>query len=449
MAAAALTNLSNCLKVTAGKAGNLAMAKFPIWQLIKDKTTSRDIRAEGKSYYFYRNFIVENGDNARNTAENATLGTYDPTTADQARWPLVDTTSMLSISNIAKEAGGLQEPGNADIASKQEEGMLSDWRVKMMSEITGQHQGWITRVRGASTTTTVYVHDTDLIKPGQRLEIYTVSGGTWTQNTNPGSSGTITVTQVHPTSANGPYIVISANGNTIADGSFLVYDGMYNICNYGIGDAVQANADIYCGSYYIAHALTTYANLSRDTYPAFSSLVYQPDGAGGLGDISISRLFTWLAHIAGHQGEGVAAVTDIIGHPLTMVHVWEKLAPAWNRQTNAPQGVSLVIGAKGEATLAHPTLKYGAVTFHGHIGWKKYCLHAFDFNDPEAFVIRHAGEPHYIDKGGEGGIFSYDGYPGGYHTWSAVYDYLWGPVISPRACSVYAGVQLPADEQTA
>jgi len=455
MSMATLSSVSNVLAKTAGTRADIALKTFPLWQLLKGKAGSgkligRSVNGK-KTYYWSRPVPTSTGDNAGNIAETGTLAAYNASTADEALYSLLNTVSTIQISNLALNTGAINSSVDDDDVKIQEDGMMKDWRVKMMNGFMGQHQGWITSVREASTDLVVGVRDTDLFLIGQYINFYAFTApSTWTKNTGPGTSGKCLISAVHPeTDADmtGPHIHIAVNGSTIAAGSFITFDGQYNLANYGLGDGIQAGADITCGNYTITKALTTYANLSRSTYPDLVSLIYQPDGPGGVGAPSVARLFTWIAKIAAHQGEGKADIGLCFGHSHTITSVWEILAAT--RTLGLPSGGRIAYGADLEPTINHPSL-IKPVKFEGHIGAKKYCLTALKLSDPEDFFVRDTDAPHYINKGDVNGIFSYDGFPGGgYHAWSAVFDYIWGMILNSRAHSMYAGISLPTEESVA
>jgi hypothetical protein len=453
MSMATLSSVSNVLAKTAGTRADIALKTFPLWQLLKGKAGSGKLMKKsvgGKiTYYWSRPMPTSTGDNARNIAETGTLAAYNPSTADEALYSLLNTVSLMQISNMALNAGVINSSVDDDDVKVQEDGMMKDWRVKMMNGFMGQHQGWITSVRGGEAVTglVVPVCDTDLFLIGQYINFYSTA---WSKNTGPGTSGTCLISAVHPESdadCVGPHIHLNAtpgNGSSIANGSFIVFDGQYNLANYGLGDGIQAGNDITCGNYTVAKALTTYGNLSRSTYPDLVSLIYQPDGSGGVGAPTVARLFTWIAKIAAHQGEGKADISLCFGHSHTVTSIWEILAAT--RTLGLPSGGRIAYGADLEPTINHPSL-IKPVKFEGHIGAKKYCLTALKLSDPEDFFVRDTGDPHYVNKG-DNGIFSYDGYPnGGSHAWSATLDYIWGMIINSRAHSMYAGIQLPTEEQ--
>ena len=442
--AAQLSTLSSGLKVVAGKIMDISMFSNKLWDSIRDKAGEpTSIKQEGKAFYYYRNAKTANGDNAIALAEGGTFGTYADTAGITLKWPMVTLSSMLQITDTALQAGGLMgSDDTVDMKAFQMQGLYADWALKMNRNLLGQAKGWLTTVDGATATTSVKVRDTDLIRVGSRLTVYTVSSDTWSINSSAGTSGTVTVSAVnHGTRT----ITIAVNGTTIADGSYLCHG--YGICMNGIGDIIaQAAANITVGNYVIARLLDSYGNNSRGTYPGLVAPLSWVGTANTPTDFTAEALFKWVAEMAMNQDGQMCMATDIFGHPFTMISVWNAIAQT---RTMGIKDNRIEYGSKGEVTFSHPTLRDGTVTIKGMGGWKKYALTAFDFSDKENTKIRWDAPPHWVETDETGGIFRYAGAPGATDTWSGIYKVLIGMPWNPAVCGTLAGIQLPSSLQVA
>ena len=446
MAAADLLVLSGGLKVAAGKIMDISMLGDKLWNSVRDKAGEpTNIKREGNAFYYYRNAKTSNGDNAGALAEGGTFGTYDPTLGVTMKWPMVTIASMLQVTETAIRAGGLLGPDDSvDMRNFQMQGLMADWGLKMARQISGQAKGWLTTIRENTSTTSIKVMDTDHLRKGNRINVYDVSGDTWTKDASAFTSGEGVVTAVNHQTLT---ITVNANTHPLTAGQYIVPAGQYGICLNGIGDILAHGAEnITVGNYVVRRLLDSYGNQSRSLYPALEAPVSWVGTANTPADFTPAALFEWVADMASAQDGQMCGATDVFGHTHTLISVWNAIAQL---RTMGVKDNRVEYGAKGECTFSHPTLRDGMVTIKGMGGWKKYVLDAFDFSDKENSKIRWDAAPHWVETDETGGIFRYDGGPGRTHTRSGIYNVLLGMPWNPAVCGTLAGIQLPVNKQCA
>lgn len=399
------------------------------------------ISGGGKSqpYYYSRTVRTKVGDNAGALADGGSFGTYDAGASDLIKFPCVDLVSMAYLSNMAKEVGSLVGP-NVDSESEEVESLLADFALKLKGNALGQAKGWYTTVKSGSSSTSIVVYDPDLFAIGTRWNIYAVSSDTWTKNTSVGATGVLTVADRNIITGE---ITWSANSSAITAGEYLVPNGQYGIRMNGLGDILNNNATITVNTNYVVRrALTSLGGLSRATYPGLKSTIVQL-GGGTVTDLTEAKLFGFIAAMAADLGRKSGATT-MFCHPFTLVSIWNLIAKI--RAAKVSDAIKL--GAGGEATIEFPLLKsQGKIS--GVLGWKKYCLSCFDFSNKKESAMRTVVPGHFLDFGGENGIWKYMGGESAPHAHAAFYDTILSWPFNPRMCAELTDIQLPTEYQIA
>jgi hypothetical protein len=282
------------------------------------------------------------------------------------------------------------------------------------------------------------VYDPDLFAVGTRWNLYAVSGDTWTKNTDVGASGVLTVADRNIITG---VITWSANSAAISADEYLVPYGQYGIRMNGLGDILNDNSTVTVNdNYVVRRALTTLGGLSRADYPGLKSTIVQM-GSGTATDITEVELFGFITSMAADLGKKTGA-TAMFCHPYTLISIWNLISKIRAAKVND----AIKLGAGGEAKIEFPLMK-GEATISGVLGWKKYCLDAFDFSNKKETAMRTVTKPHFIDQGGPNGIWKYMGQESGPHAWAAFYDTIIAWPFNPRMCGELTDIQLPSKFQ--
>lgn len=438
-----LSSRSNALKAIEGDVMDITYGDDEFLKHLKALTGDLGRISGGKKgqpYYYARPVRTKVGDNAGAIADGGSFGVYDAGAADLIQYPCVNLASMAYLSNMAREVGALKGSDGMDSETDEVEDMLIDFALKAKGNALGQAKGWYTTVKTGSSTTSIFVYDPDLFAVGTRWNLYGVSSDTWTKDTGVGVSGLLTVADRNIITGE---ITWTTNSGAITAGYYLVPAGQYGLRMNGAGDILNNNATITVNTNYIVRrALTTIGGLSRATYPGLKSTIVQL-GNGTATDITEAKLFGWIAAMAADMGKKTGATT-MFCHPFTLVSIWNLIS----KIRTAKVSDAIKLGAGGEATIEFPLMK-GKATISGVLGLKKYCIDAYDFTNKKESAMRTVVPGHFLDFGGENGIWKYMGGESAAHAWAAFYDTIVSWPMNPRMCSELTDIQLPTEYQIA
>lgn len=423
MAAAATTSHTNILAYSAGALIELVRESNRAFQAIK--SSGLGVVKENGSYNFKKSVKTAIAYNGRSVSQGGNRPSFLPSTTAPATWTLKEIVVPIDITTLASVAGRVMADTLVTIEDIEKSSAALDVDKLWNENVFGQATGELAFVISTNGSTSMVVDDASRLRVGMYLDLGVTSVIV--------SDAIITAID---TSTN--TVTMTAGTGTILAGHGAWRSDTYGINWLGLLDLINDNADVTVGTTTISKALTTYAGISRATYPLWSSTIWRNPIEGGVGPFNKTMLDATIAK-SYIRRQSMPNFNIAFCHVDTLSAIYAEAAVSTWKEAGS-KGGKLEIG-NGGVHLTHFGLASGGCDFFPDINIPRGVILWLNTKD---LGIRSVGKEGFVPTE-TGGIFRFVGNDAASATMTLRGLYAWaGELVgNPIEHAMTAGIQTP------